>query len=223
MDPENFIVKDCTIITRMAGIASAMTLRELRERLRTCSIECIYHHFCEILIRSSFDDPEYRNDFAVWASRYLRDRILAERLGILDPYKFNDLEDLRQKMIEIMDQRLSELPYIPFAKKGEDFYFMQATTLIFQTGIEIKEPEELIKSIAKMTNSTIYYHFIDSRRRNPFEKDDFSIWLIKFGEKYKPLLKAWEQIDFYFYSLPELKKALVDAFWDIKEEIQSVK
>ncbi len=72
-----FRVKDCALITRMAGISSVMNLRELRERLAVCPLESLYHHFCETQIRASFGDPEFRNDFAVWASRYRGDRVLA--------------------------------------------------------------------------------------------------------------------------------------------------
>ena len=80
-----FKVQDCAIITRMGGVSSAVNLRELRERIAVCPNETLYHHFCETLVRPTFDDPEFRNDFAVWASRHLRDRVLAERLGIIKP------------------------------------------------------------------------------------------------------------------------------------------
>ncbi|HKL49292.1 MAG TPA: DUF5752 family protein, partial [Desulfuromonadales bacterium] len=62
-----FRVRDCALITRMAGISSALNLRELRERVATCPLESLYHHFCETVIRASFDDPEFRNDLAVWS------------------------------------------------------------------------------------------------------------------------------------------------------------
>ena len=77
-----FAVKDCALIARMAGIDTALNLRELRERLKIAPVECLFHHFCETQIRPTFDDPEFRNDFAIWTARELHDRVLAERLGI---------------------------------------------------------------------------------------------------------------------------------------------
>ncbi len=38
------------------------------------------------MLRSSFDVPEYQNDFAAWAWRRLNDSSLVERLAIIDPY-----------------------------------------------------------------------------------------------------------------------------------------
>ena len=70
-----FEVKDCTLITRMGGVEPALNLRELRERIKICPIESLYHHFCETVIRPSFDDPEFRNDFAVWAAHSMHDRL----------------------------------------------------------------------------------------------------------------------------------------------------
>ena len=123
-----FDVKDCALITRMSGISSAVNLRELNERVRDCPIESVFHHFCETLIRPPFDDPEFRNDFAVWASRDLRDRVLAERLGVLNPYAFDNLEDLRLRVMDIIDERLSEVPMVPWVHQGDDFRFMRAVT-----------------------------------------------------------------------------------------------
>ena len=68
------------------GGASGLDLRELRERIAVCGENVLFHHFCETTLRGTFDNPDYRNDFAVWSKLYLGDRVLAERLGILDPY-----------------------------------------------------------------------------------------------------------------------------------------
>ncbi|RME28389.1 MAG: hypothetical protein D6800_03950, partial [Candidatus Zixiibacteriota bacterium] len=160
-----FEIKDCTLITRMAGVDTAMNLRELRERLRIAPVECLFHHFCETVIRPTFDDPQFRNDFAVWAARQLRDNILAERLGVLNPYSFEDFEQLRAVVIDILDERLSEVEYIPWVRKEDDFKFMRAVTVVFSTGVTLDEPADLIRQLPHMSASSIYYHFVEARRR----------------------------------------------------------
>src|SRR4030042_776893 len=90
-----FEVKDCALLIRMSGLPPAMNLRELRDRIASCGENVLYHHFCETTLRPTFDDPDYRNDFAVWAKFYLGDRVLAERLGILDPYSYERMEEVR--------------------------------------------------------------------------------------------------------------------------------
>ena len=206
-----FNIKDCTLITRMAGIDTAMNLRELRERLKICPIESLFHHFCETVIRPTFDDPEFRNDFAIWAAHNLRDRILAERLGILNPYAMDDFEQLRLQVLDIIDERLSQLVYFPWSPRGQEFQFMQAVTVVFDTGIQLKSPEDLIRKLPQMSLSSIYYHFVEARRRTPEKTDDFTTWLLDYGNGVEPLLKSLQGIDFYFLTLPELKQKLINA------------
>lgn len=209
--PGLFKVRDCALITRMAGIASAVNLRELRERIAVCPRESLYHHFCETLIRPSFDDPEFRNDFAVWAARHLRDRSLAERVGILNPYNFDHLEDLRDRLLDIIDDRLSELAHAAWIPAVEDFRFMRAATVVFDTGLELRSLSDLIGALPAMSNSSIYYHFVEARRRTPDKVDDFSSWLRELPEETGWLIQAFSHVDFYFLNLMELKSALVQA------------
>jgi hypothetical protein len=206
-----FHVKDCALITRMGGVDTAMNLRELRERVATCPVECIFHHFYETLIRPTFDDPEFRNDFSVWTSRQLRDRVLAERLGILNPYNFRDFEELRARIVDVIDERLSEIPYIPWVPKGQEFHFMRAATVIFDTGVVLYTPEDLVAHIPNMSLSTIYYHFLEARRRTPVQSDDFTAWLDGLMEPPRDLIDAFNHVDFYFLTLHELKDKLISV------------
>lgn len=203
-----FEVKDCVLLLRMSGLAPAMNLRELRDRIAACGQNVLYHHFCETTLRPTFDDPDYRNDFAVWAKLYLGDRVLAERLGIVDPYAFGTMEELRAAVLDIIDDRLGELTTIPWARPGDEFLFKEATTVIFDTGERILSPRELAPAILKMTNGSIYYHFLEALRRPPPGKDDFSTWLLEAGEEYAPCVRALEAIDFHFYGLTRLRKEL---------------
>ncbi|MFQ5452822.1 MAG: DUF5752 family protein [Candidatus Zixiibacteriota bacterium] len=214
-----FKVKDCALITRMGGIDTAVNLRELRERISICSTACLFHHFCETLLRPAFDDPEFRNDFAVWAARYLRDRILAERLGILNPYSFNNLDDLREMVVEIIDERLSELPYIPTVYKGNDFIFMQAATVVFDSGLILNSPEDLVTTLPKISYSSIYYHFIEARRRTDERVDDFTSWIKGFDADYKELVNAFKNVDFYYLPLHELKATLIQTVNAVTNEV----
>jgi len=209
--PQAFQVKDCTIIRRMGGVDPAVTLRELRERVKLCPIDCLYYHFCETLITPTFDDPEFRNDFAIWAANSLRDYVLAERLAIINPYAFTDFEQLRARLVEIFDERLSEMSYIPSVGMDEAFMFQQAATVVFETGIELHEPADLARRLPEMSSSSIYYHFLEARRRTPDRVDDFTFWLQFCESCNRTLIDALAAIDFYFLSLPELKTALTET------------
>lgn len=206
-----FVVKDCTLLTRMSGIKEAANLRELRERVAACGEDVLYLHFSGTLLRPSFDYPDYHNDFAVWAKLYLDDRVLAERLGILDPYSVESMDNLREKMLDILDERLSDLPVNPTVSKGNEFFFLEATTVIFETGDIIEEPSQLPEKISNMTNGSIFYHFIEARRRTPDRLDDFSEWLLQFGDVGAGYAHALSSIDFSFFTLTEIRKILVEC------------
>ena len=213
-----FTVKDCALITRMAGVDNAINLRELRERLLNCPVECLFHHFCETVIRPTFDDPEFRNDFAVWAARDLQDRVLAERLGIINPYDYTDFEDLRHTVVEIIDDRLSEMPYIPWVKQGNDFRFMRAVTVVFDTGLQLETPEDLVSVLSEISLGSIYYHYVEARRRTENHTDDFSAWLAEFGKPTEGLIEVLAGVDFYYISLKDLKTQLVRATAPFRKE-----
>jgi hypothetical protein len=206
-----FVVKDCALLTRMSGLPPAINLRELRERIAVCVENVLFHHFCETTLRGTFDNPDYRNDFAVWAKLYLGDRVLAERLGILDPYEYSSLGELRAATLEVIDERLGESTTIPWARPGDEIYFMEATTVVFDTGIRISHPGEFAAAIGAMTGGSVYYHFLEARRRSPFGKDDFTAWLLENDEggKNRPYIEALARIDFYFHTLPHLRRELI--------------
>lgn len=207
-----FEIKDCALLSRMSGLPPAVNLRELRDRITVCSENVLYHHFCETTLRPTFDNPDYRNDFAVWSKLYLGDRVLAERLGIIDPYSFESMEGLRADVLEIIDDRLGELSTVPWARPGDEFFFTEAATVVFDTGERIRHPGELAGAIGKMTNGSVYYHFLEALRRAPFGKDDFSAWLLEGGEGVGPYIRALESIDFHFLGLSHLRRELVRVF-----------
>lgn len=204
-----FYVKDCALICRMAGVHPAVSLRELRARIESCPLASIYHHFCETKLRPSFDDPEYQNDFAAWAARSLLDYTLAERLGMINPYDIEDYEELRTVTLDIIDDRLAEVPVNPQAQRDDHFHFLQAMTVVFDTRVSIESIPALLPAIVNMTPGSIYYHVIEARRRTTGGLDDFSTWLLDMGGEALNLAGALSGIDFYFLSLRELQERLI--------------
>jgi hypothetical protein len=206
-----FEIKDCALLTRMSGLPAAVNLRELRDRIASCHPDVLYHHFCETPLVPSFDYPEYRNDFTVWAKWRLGDEILAERLGMIDPYVFPTMEELRVVTIEIIDDRLSEVTMFPWARPGHEFHFMQAVTIVFDTGEEISHPEDLAAAVGRMTSSSIYFHVLEARRRHPAGSDDFTVWLRGCEGDWSHYIRAVDSIDVTFFTLPELRRRLVEV------------
>ncbi len=185
-------------------------MNELRLGLIEAHPDSIYQHFWGRLLLPRFDEPEYNNDFAAWVLDSLKEKELAERLSVLSPTRYNNIEELRDEMVEIIEQRIDNSEYPLWARADQQFYFIRAQVIIFDTNLRISTPDEFGAVMEKMTPSSIYYHFIDARRRNPDHLDDFSLWLKHFNSKYHDLRQSIIAFDPYFSSLKKLKQCLIE-------------
>lgn len=206
MSADSFEIKACALIVQMDGQPSAINLRELLDRAAHCSDESIYHHFCENQLRPTFDDPEFTNDFATWAYRALRDDMLAERLAMLDPYTYDSIGELRAYLLDILEERLSQIDHIPWAGYGQAFYFMKASMLILDTQIRLVHPEEMLWVLRRMTNSSIYYHFMESKQRLRKNNNHLCDWLRAQNDLGMRLANVFDAVDGQFYSLGALRQ-----------------
>jgi hypothetical protein len=204
---EPFVLKDCALIALATG-EHAQTLRELRDKIRAIGSDSIYYHFWGGLLRPRFDDPEFQNDFAVWSSRSLHDKTLAERLALIDPTDYETLEDLRKELIEVIEDRLEESELLSLATAAGRFYFVRSQIVVFDTGLRVATVDDLTSHIPHMSRGSIFYHFIDARRRTPQRRNDFSMWLTGFGDQYTSLAERICGIDPYFTTLTELRDEL---------------
>ncbi|RLA85172.1 MAG: hypothetical protein DRG31_03660 [Deltaproteobacteria bacterium] len=213
MEPKSmpFEVKDCALIAIATG-TRAQNLKELREKLETIHPDCIYYHFWGGMLHSRFEEPEFGNDFAAWVRHALHEHILAERLAVIDPTDFTDLEELREELIEVIDERLHELEQVPSARPGEEFHFIRSQIVVFDTSRRIKAPEDLPRLLPNLSLGSIFYHFIDARRRSPEGLDDFRNWLMGFGDRYLDLCQRIAAIDPYFTTLSEIRQRLTSTF-----------
>ena len=210
--PEKFRIKDCALIAIASG-ARASTLRELRDNLASTSEASIYYHFWGSLLHPRFAEREYNNDFASWAARSLHDNVLAERLAVVDPTEFENLEAMRGELIEIVDDRLDESENAPWFVAQDAFEFLRSQIVVFDTGKHAATPEELARFLPEISTSSVFYHFIDARRRlQGRHTDDFSAWLGCFPDAHESLCSRLGAIDANFSSLSELKSTIEKFF-----------
>lgn len=206
-----FAVTDCAMLSIATGL-EAQNLRELRDRLAIIPVGSVYYHFWGAHLRPGFEIPEYNNDFANWAYESLHDQVLAERLGAIDFADFSDLEALREELVDVIEERLYEVDNIPWAKTGTAFQFVRSILVTFDTGLRIDQPEKLSELLPQMTDSSLYYHCIDARRRPPEGVDDFRAWLMGMDGKHRGLIKAIADIDPHFITLANLRQKLSQLF-----------
>jgi Family of unknown function (DUF5752) len=207
----DFAIMDCALAIIATG-RRAQTLRELRDILRDIHPGCVYHHFWGTLLRPQFSDREYNNDFATWCRRSLHDARVAERLAVIDPADYSDLEGLRQELIDIIDERLDETELTLFAQADQQFHFARSIIVLFDTHKRIAHPQELADALPQLSVGSVFYHFIDARRREPIGVDDFRAWLMGLEPEYKELCDSLAAIDPYFDSLFVLRERLTQVF-----------
>ena len=120
---------------------------------------------------------------------------------MIDPVGFADMEHLRQELIEVIDERLDETELMLFTRADQQFHFARSIIVVFDTHRVLAHPRELLDALPHMSVGTVFYHFVDARRREPVGKDDFSTWLGGAGAEYSALVDAIAAIDPYFESL----------------------
>jgi hypothetical protein len=206
-----FEIRDCALAAIATG-QKAQNLRELLQSIRSVVPGSIVYHFWAGKLRPRFDDPEFNNDFAAWARHALHDKLLAERLGMIDPTMFEGVEPLRQELIDIIEERLDETERIPWSDPDQQFHFITSQIVVFGSQRVIREPRELVTVVPSMTSGSIFYHFIDARRRTFGHMDDFRAWLYGFNDRYHDLIDLLAAVDPFFSSLPELRRQLSALF-----------
>lgn len=215
--PEPFAIKDSALAAIATGVR-VQNLKELRTELETIHAACIYFHFWGSRLRPSYDSPLYTNDFALWARHGLHDHVLSERLSVIDPTDYADLEELRQELIEVLEERMEESEHVPWSKTDRQFHFIRSQLVVFDTHRSIAHPRDLAHAVRTMSIGSIYYHFISARRRPPVGLDDFQAWLRGFGDMTADACAAIARIDPFFRSLTELRTLLSDLLasrqWD---------
>jgi hypothetical protein len=205
-----FHVRDCAIISLALGKV-AHDLRELRDRVAEVPVGSLRHHFVESLLRPSFDDPEYRNDFAFWVHDALHEEPLAEKIAALDPFSGGDGERLRGELLELLEERIDQLTAPRVAPLGREFHFLSSQLVVFSTGVQAADPGELARIAPSLSPGSVFFHFVDARLREPLDEDDLSLWLADWGERGDRARARLAAVDPSFGSLVELRERIAAA------------
>jgi hypothetical protein len=135
---------------------------------------------------------------------------------MVDPADYEDLEALRHHLIEVFEDRLAETQHVPWAAPGREFQFLRSQVVLFDTGLRAGTPDELAALIPKMSTGSIFFHFLEARRRPPLRIDDFSAWLSQWAERYDGVRRRLAAIDYFLWSLTELRERIGGCFEDAR-------
>ena len=166
----------CWELREMLG-RRAYDERELLEHLEEVPLDSLYFHTHSCFLRDRTLPGAYPNDFATWAAIQVRDRVLGEKLGIVDPQDFADLESLRTEVVSLIEDHLSEVRSVPRIMFGEPFYFMQSRILEIPTGVKVRTLREFRDALRGVDAAVVYLHVVEARGRKGRRRNDFAAWI----------------------------------------------
>jgi hypothetical protein len=166
----------CIELRQMLGIR-VETERQLANFLRLVPLDCVYYHTHGSLLRHRYRAGMYSNDFATWAAIEVRDRVLGERLAVLDPLDCETLADLRGTIIAVIEDHLRPMTVVPRVVHGEPFDFIESQIVAVPTGVKVTSLVDFRRTLSEVEDSTVYYHALEARVRLKRRQNDFSVWL----------------------------------------------
>jgi hypothetical protein len=169
------------------------------------------------MMRCALDDHfelyEFPNDLARWCWDALGDRLLAEQLGLVDPYQHPSMASVRSVLVNMIEDRLWGLERVPWCRPGLELHLISSRVIAFDTGERLGTLAAFAQALPGMSVRSLYFHVHESRRRRREGADDFSTWLELIGAD-AALVNRLRAVDFYFLNLNQLRQEFIDAFRD---------
>jgi uncharacterized protein DUF5752 len=191
----------------------ALDERELMDRLEEVPKESVFYHTHGYFLRHRPITTAYGNDFATWVAVHVRDQALGERLAVINPFEFQDLEDLREELVSTIHDHLLDLSFVPRVEFGEPFHFQQSRIVEVALGPPVATLAEFREALGEVDSSAIYVHMVEARARLGRRTSDFARWA-RSALGLEELAAAIERIDTYMTSLERVRArllTLVDA------------
>jgi len=185
---------------------TGIKVRSVKDFIQTLKIidkfSIFYHMYINIFNYHNLP-VYYTNSFAHWfyKNNYL---LLAEKISIVDPIDYYDLEELRKDLVKILEDNYNHI----FDKKDlVPFYFIKAERCILECGKVATNLEEFIEGIKVSSINSLFYHLVTSKIQNRTSVNDYSAWLINIGEAKKA--EKISKLDLYALNLYEIKKEII--------------
>jgi hypothetical protein len=185
--------------------------QELLEAIEDVPADSIYYHTHSYYLRGKYAHDRYPNDFATWAAEHVRDRVLGERLAVVDPFALSDLEALRAQLAGLIESHLDELGFSPRALFGEPFEFVVAHVVPVPTGLDVRTRAGLRDALRAATHDTLYWHFFEDAFRRGRRTGSLVRWVAD-ELRDEPLASALGALNPYRMHLESFRASLLRAF-----------
>jgi hypothetical protein len=158
MSARPFEIQTCTEIREILN-RRASGEQELMDAILEVDASSLYYHTHSYYLAEKYHVDHHPNDFATWASQQVRDRILGERLSVLDLFSLQDVEALRTELATILESHIDVIGYSPRALLGDPFEFVRSHVVVLPTGTAVRTAADLWKAVKAMPTESLYFHF----------------------------------------------------------------
>ena len=186
----------------------ARNLRQMVEILKAAPDSVTFYHTHHFLEEHHYLTPEPASDFAVWVTDALGDEVLGERLASVDTFEFPTLGALKDRLVGLMEERLSQGLDGRDAPEGREFHFMKSVSVVLPTPYAAHDLREFVEAIRMLSLSSLYFHILESRLRLGRGLNDFSAWLAERLDE-KELAESIARLDPYIHTLEGLRSSLI--------------
>lgn len=191
--------------------------QDLLQGIEEVDASSIYYHTHSYYLHGKYQHDPYPNDFANWVAVHVRDRVLSERLAVVDPWTVADLEALRQQLIAIVEDHLDALRFSPRSLFGDPFEFLRGHLFALPTGIAVRTREELREAFRVAPPEALYYHFFADAFGKGRRTGSVVAWAAE-ELRDRPLGEALAGVNPYRLHLEQLRSALLRAVDQVRRE-----
>jgi hypothetical protein len=191
---------------RQALDVHALDVRELRQRIEEVPAGSIFFHTFGYFLRHRVFTTAYGNDFARWAANEIGDHALAERLAVVDPFGFSDLDELREHLVTILQDHLRGHESERRVEFVRGFHFQQSQVVEVPLGVAAQTLGEFRAGLAIVDESAIYLHTVETRARQR-HAESFADWVREAG--LPELAERFERIDPYLTTIERIRGRLL--------------
>jgi hypothetical protein len=167
----------------------------------------IFFHTFGYFLRHRVFTTAYGNDFARWAANEIGDHALAERLAVVDPFGFSDLDELREHLVTILQDHLRGHESERRVEFVRGFHFQQSQVVEVPLGVAAQTLGEFRAGLATVDESAIYLHTVETRARQR-HAESFADW-VREALELPELAERFERIDPYLTTIERIRGRLL--------------
>lgn len=184
----------------------ATNIYELLDGIKTVPASSIYYHTHKFLKQHHYLIPEPPNDFAYWIRNVLVQPKLGEMIASINIASFESLEDLRNRIIEVLENH-ERSAYGINCQNGFEFQFMSCKIFWFKNDYEAKTLKDFYDIMQKIDISVFFANIFGPKLRHGKKNNNFSKWFELIGET--ELAHKVSNIDPYTMTLEGLRTQIL--------------